>query len=139
MGARFKKAMQSLLIVLLITVACLAFMPWQISDVIEPLQDVNRCMILRYSQDYSTAYPSEEALDQLIDTLSDTTGHFDRARNRIAYEGEEPLYRIYFWTREGRISDVWICGTAFFYDGSQYVLNDDDAEELNKLLTSCFS
>lgn len=139
MGNRFKKAVQALLIVLLITVACLAFMPWQISDVIEPLDDVNRCMILRYAREYSTAYPSEEKLEQLITTMTDTTGHFDRVRNRIVYKGGEPLYRIYFWTDEGRISDVWICGTSFFYEGSQYMLYDDDAERLNKLLASCFS
>ena len=139
MGNRFKKAVQALLIVLLITVACLAFMPWQISEVIEPLDETSRCMILRYDQNYSTAYPSGEDLELLVTTMAGSTGHFDRARNQLTYYGEEPLYRIYLWTPAGRIPEVWICGPAFFYEGAQYTLNDDDAARLNEVLASCFS
>ena len=139
MEKRLFKAVQALALVLVITVACLAFMPWQISDVIESLDQADRCMILRYAQDYSTAYPADEELELLVTTMAASKGHFDRARERLSYYGEEPLYRIYFWTPEGRISDVWLCGTAFFYDGAQYMLNDDDAAALNAVLTSCFS
>lgn len=138
MGNRFIKAVEALAVVLLITVACLAFMPWQIGDVVEPLEETNRCMILRYDHEYSTAYPSGEALELLVTTLADAKGHFDRNRSQLVYWGEEPLYRIYFWTSEGRIPDVWLCGTAFFYEGSQYVLNDDDAAAINEVLASCF-
>lgn len=139
MEKRLIKAVQALALILVITVACLAFMPWQISDVIEPLEEANRCMILRYDQDYSTAYPVDEELELLVATLASATGHFDRARNQLSYYGEEPLYRIYLWTPEGRISDVWMCGTAFFYEDAQYMLNDDDAAALNEVLASCFS
>lgn len=139
MGNRLKKAIQALILVLVITVGCLAFMPWQISDVIEPLAETNRCMILRYDQSYSTAYPVDEELELLVATLADSKGTFDRARTQLSYYGEEPLYRIYLWTPEGRISDVWMCGPAFFYDGAQFILNDDDAAALNTVLASCFS
>jgi len=139
MGDRLKKALQALGVVLVITVACLAFMPWQISDVIEPLSEADRCMILRYDQSYSTAYPDDDALERLITTMEDTTGHFDRKRSNIVYKGAQPLYRIYLWTPEGRISDIWMCGAAFFYDGTQYMLNDSDAAVLNRVLASCFS
>ena len=138
MGNRLKKAIQALILVLVITVGCLAFMPWQISDVIEPLAETNRCMILRYDQNYSTAYPVGEELELLVATLADSKGNFDRARGQLSYYGEEPLYRIYLWTPEGRISDVWMCGPAFFYDGAQFILNDDDAAALNAVLASCF-
>lgn len=139
MGNRLKKAIQALILVLVITVGCLAFMPWRISDVVEPLEEANRCMILRYDQSYSTAYPVDEELELLVAALAESTGTFDRAREQLSYYGEEPLYRIYLWTPEGRISDIWMCGPAFFYDGAQYMLNDDDAAALNDVLASCFS
>lgn len=139
MKNRLKKAVQALGLILVITVACLAFMPWRISDVIEPLAEANRCMILRYDQTYSTAYPVDEELELLIETLSESTGQFDRAREQLSYYGEEPLYRIYLWTSEGRIPDVWLCGPAFFYEGSQYILHDEDAAALGEVLASCFS
>jgi len=139
MEKRLFMAVQALALILVITVACLAFMPWKISDVIEPLEETNRCMVLRYDQNYSTAYPIDEELELLIATLADSAGHFDRARDQLSYYGEEPLYRIYLWTPEGRISDIWLCGPAFFYDGAQYMLNEDDAAALNDVLASCFS
>lgn len=138
MEKRLFKAVQALALILVITLACLAFMPWKISDVIEPLGESNRCMILRYDQSYSTAYPVDEELEQLVAALAGSTGTFDRARDQLSYYGEEPLYRIYLWTPEGRISDIWMCGPAFFYDGAQYMLNDDDAAALGAVLASCF-
>ena len=139
MGKRFKKAMQALMLILLITVACLAFMPWQLTDVVEPLEDATRCMILRDDQNYTIAYPADETLQQVIATLADSTGHFDRNRGQLTYWGEEPLYRIYLWTAEGRIPDIWLCGTAFYYEGAQYVLNEADADAINAALDACFS
>ena len=139
MGNRLKKALQALGVILVITMACLAFMPWRISDVVEPLSETTRCMILRYDESYSTAYPVGDALERLIMTMDDATGHFDRNRSGISFKGKQPLYRIYLWTDEGRISDIWMCGTAFFYNGAQYILNDSDAAALNKVLASCFS
>lgn len=139
MGKRLKKTLEALLLILVITIACLAFMPWQLGDVVEPLEDANRCMILRYDQDFSTAYPADEELELLVTTMGSSIAHFDRARNQVFYYGEEPLYRIYMWTPEGRIPEIWLCGPAFFYEGAQYMLNDDDAAKLNEVLTSCFS
>ena len=139
MGKRFGKALQALALILLITVACFAFMPWKMCDVIENLDDVERCMILRYDQSYSTAYPQDGELQGFVTTLQGAIGHFDRNRNHLMYWGDAPLYRIYFWSEEGRIPDVWLCGTAIFYEGAQYILNDDVAEQLNQILASCFS
>ena len=139
MGNRLKKALQALGVVLVITVACFAFMPWRISDVIEPLSEANRCMILRYDESYSTAYPVGDGLEKLVATMDSATGHFDRNRSSIVYQGKQPLYRIYLWTPEGRIPDVWMCGSAFFYDGTQYLLTDADAAKLNRVIASCFS
>lgn len=139
MGKRFKKALQALGLVLLITFACLAFMPWRMSDAIGTLDEVDRCMILRYDQSYSTAYPQDEQLEALVSALQSASGHFDRNRSSINYQGKEPLYRIYFWNGEGRIPEVWLCETAIFYDGSQFVLMETDAEALNTALASCFS
>ena len=139
MEKRLKKALQALLMVVGITVACLAFMPWQVRNVVEPLDEANRCMILRYDQSYSTAYPMGDELEQLLETLGGSHGQFDRARGQLTYYGEEPLYRIFLWTPEGRIPDVWVCGPAFFYEGSQFMLNDADAAALDAMLASCFS
>lgn len=138
MGNRLKKALQALALVLVITFACLAFMPWSMSDVIEGLDDVERCMILRYNEQYSTAYPQGEQLEQLKLVLQGTKGHFDRNREGLVYWGEEPLYRIYFWTEEGRIPDIWLCGTAIFYEGTQYSLGEEVAAVLNGALEACF-
>lgn len=139
MGNRLKKAMQALGLVLLITVACLAFMPWKMTDVIDGLDKVERCVVLRYDLDYSTAYPQDVQLESVKTALSAATGHFDRNRDSLVYKGEAPLYRIYFWTEEGRISDVWLCDTAFFHNGAQYVLDEAAAAAVNAALASCFS
>ena len=139
MGKRLGKALQALGLVLLITVACFAFMPWQMSDVIDGLGDVNRCMILRYDHSYSTAYPQEQALETVADALCGAKGTFDRNRSQLVYSGDAPMYRIYLWTHGGRISDIWLCDSAIFYDGAQYILHDDDAERVNAALASCFS
>ena len=139
MGKRLIKALQALGIVLLITVACFAFMPWQMSDVIEGLDDVDRCMILRYDHSYSTAYPQEEALQTVAESLHASKGTFDRNRSGLVYSGDGPMYRIYLWTDEGRISDIWLCDSAIFYQGAQYILQDDDAQRINAALAGCFS
>ena len=96
-------------------------------------------MVLRYDLDYSTAYPQDVQLESVKTALSAATGHFDRNRDSLVYKGEAPLYRIYFWTEEGRISDVWLCDTAFFYNGAQYVLDEAAAAAVNAALASCFS
>ena len=139
MGKRFIKALQALGLILLITLACLAFMPWSMHDVIDGVENVDRCMVLRYNEQYSTAYPQEEQLEQVIAALQESRGNFDRNREALVYWGEEPLYRIYLWTNEGRIPDIWLCGTALFYDGTQYSLDEEDALRLNAAFEDCFS
>ena len=138
MGKRLGKALQALGLVLLITVACLAFMPWNMSDVIDGIEDVNRCMILRYDTQYSTAYPRDEVLEELKTELSQATGQFDRRRAEISYKGDAPLYHIYFWTAEGRIGDVLICGDAIYHNGSQYVFGETSEKGVNRALERCF-
>ena len=139
MGNRLKKALQALGLVLVITLACLAFMPWRMGDVIQDVGSANRCMVLRYDQNYSIAYPQAEQLEEVKGALADATGTFDRNREGLVYWGEEPMYRIYLWTDDGRISDIWLCGPAIYYDGSQYALGDASASKLNDALTECFS
>lgn len=140
MGKRLTKALQALLLVLLITVGCLAFMPWKMSDVIPDLDTTQRGMILRYENgQYTSAYPKQEQLEALATAMADTTGSFDRKRSQAAYDPECPLYRVYLWNARGKLPEIVVCGTAFYYDGSQYVLRDEDAVRLNSQLASCFS
>ena len=139
MGNRLKKALQALGLVLLITLACLAFMPWSMRDVIEGLDDAEHCMILRYNSQYTTAYSEGDEMEDVKNALQQSKGQFDRNREGLAYWGEEPLYHIYLWTKEGRIPDLWVCGSAIFYDGTQYTLDEESAMVLNEALDACFS
>jgi len=138
-SVRLKAALTALITVLLITFACLAFMPWRMDSVVTEIGDIQKCVILCYeSGTYTCAYPEEENLDRLTEKLSVTTGHFDRKRSEFSYPAGKPLYRVYFWDSEGRIPDLWICDTALSYDEAQFVLDDAAAASLNEILASCF-
>ncbi len=137
---RFKKAFSALLLILLITLGCLAFMPWRMNEVIPELADTQKCIILRYHDGvYAAAYPKDEALTQLAEVLGSATGHFDRKRSDIHYNSDAPLYRIYLWDSTGKLPEVWVCSTQFFYENTQYVLDEEDSLLVNAALQSCFN
>ena len=140
MRKRFEKAFSALLAVLLITLACLAFMPWPLSDVVEGADGINGGMIVRYeNQSYETVYPDEDQLQMIAEALTSSVGYFDRNRSSFAYDSTVPLYRLYLWSGGERMPDIWVSGEEFFYDQSQFVLDQTDAVTINAVLASCFS
>lgn len=140
MRKRFETAFSALLGILLITLACLAFMPWPMDNVVEGADSVKGGIVVRYeNQNYNIAYPDDAEIELIAETLTSSVGYFDRNRSSFVYDSHVPLYRIYLWNEEERIPEIWVSGEELFYDQSQFVLDKTDAVTINAVLASCFS